>query len=599
MSVGAARIQLCGELVVELGGRRREDALRGRQGRLGFAYLVLNRARPVRRDELVAALWAADSPPPRDQALAPVLSRLRSAIAPAVLEGRDSIQLRLPESAWIDVEVALAEIVSARRALEDGDASVALGAAREAIELLAGGLLPGHEVEWLDVERVRVTDLRIEALELAARAAVGVGGATLPQAEADAREAVAEAPFRESARAALISVLAARGNAAEALRAYEEIRALLMEELGTVPGSELMALHASLLSGGRPIAIRSANPAPTAAGVPFAPGTLTLVERADEVRRIASVLAAVSAGQGAVLTIEGSAGIGKTRLLVELRAQAISGGLQVFEARAGLLERDFGFGVVRQLFAAVAVDSELTAGPAEAARGVLTDTGSIDGTFPILNGLHHLVVRLAANGPLILAIDDLQWGDPASLRFLVYLGRRLAHLPVLIVATIRTGEPGTDEMLLAELISDPDTVVLRPRALTETATGSLVRERLGDGDAAFVAACQHVTAGNPLFVRQLLGALEDEGVEPDAARAAEVRAIGPRAVSRTVLPRLARMSESTVAVARAAAILGEQPGLPALAEVAGTDEAEAAAAVAASCMRTSCVRRSPSASFTR
>jgi len=197
-----------------------------------------------------------------------------------------------------------------------------------------------------------------------------------------------------------------------------------------------------------------------------------------------------------------------------------------------------------------------------------------------MNGLHHLVMRLAANGPLILAIDDLQWADPASLRFLVYLGRRLAQLPALIVATLRTGEPATDEMLLAELASDPDTVVLRPRALTEAATGSLVRERLGNPDAAFVAACHDVTAGNPLLVRQLLGALEDEGVDPDAARAAEVRAIGPRAVSRTVLARLTRMSESTVAVARAAAILGEQPGLPALAGVAGTKEAAAAAAVA-------------------
>ena len=599
MSVGADRIQLCGELVVQLGGRRRDDALRGRQGRLGFAYLLLHRDRPVRRDELVAALWPADGPPPRNQALAPVLSRLRSAIAPAVLEGRDSVQLRLPEPVWIDVEVALADIVSARQALEQGDPQVALGSARAAVELLAGGLLPGHEADWLDVERERIADLRVEALELAARAAVAVGGATLPQAETDAREAVAAAPFRESARVALISVLAARGNAAEALRAYEEIRALLMEELGTVPGSELMALHTSLLTGGHQIAV------PVIAGsAPFgarptvglvgsrppgardlavaqpesAPLTLTLIERDDELRRIDSALSAVTSGHGGVLTIEGPAGIGKTRLLTELRAHAIVAGLQAFEARAGLLEREFGFGLVRQLFAAV--DDELIAGPAQAARGVLTDTGTIDGTFPVLNGLHHLVVHLTAGGPLILTIDDLQWGDPASLRFLVYLGRRLAQLPVLIVATIRTGEPGTDEMLVAELISDPDTVVLRPRALTEGATGSLVRERLGDPDTAFVAACHDVTAGNPLLLRQLLGALADEGVDPDAVHAAEVRAIGPRAVSRTVLSRLTRMSESTVGVARAAAILGEQPGLPALAEVAGVDEAEAAAAVA-------------------
>lgn len=74
MAVEGARIQLCGELVVELGGRRREDALRGRQGRLGFSYLLLHRDRPVRRDELVAALWPPDRSPPREQALAPILA---------------------------------------------------------------------------------------------------------------------------------------------------------------------------------------------------------------------------------------------------------------------------------------------------------------------------------------------------------------------------------------------------------------------------------------------------------------------------------------------------------------------------------------------
>src|ERR1700753_3410762 len=174
MEPSAARIQLCGELVVELGGRRREDALRGRQGRLGFAYLLLHRHRPIRRDELVAALWPEDRAPPREQALAPVLSRIRSAIAPAVLEGRDSVQLRLPEPAWIDVEVARGEIGAARRASDQGDAPGALNFAQHAIELLRGGLLPAHEADWLDAERDRIGDLRVEGLGVAAAGAVGV-----------------------------------------------------------------------------------------------------------------------------------------------------------------------------------------------------------------------------------------------------------------------------------------------------------------------------------------------------------------------------------------------------------------------------------------
>src|SRR5581483_8568735 len=108
--------------------------------------------------------------------------------------------------------------------------------------------------------------------------------------------------------------------------------------------------------------------------------------------------------------------------------------------------------------------------------------------------------------------------------------------------------------------ADPSALSLRPRPLTPTATARLLRARLGDAaDTAFPTARQDVTAGNPLLVRQLLNARAAEAVAPDDAHAAAVRAIGPRAVSRTVLLRLARMPEPGVAVARAIAVLGEAP----------------------------------------
>ena len=75
MGSGSARIHLCGRLVVEWDGERLERDLPGRQGRLLFAYLVLNRDRPVRRDELIEALWSEEGPPPTgDSLLAPPLS---------------------------------------------------------------------------------------------------------------------------------------------------------------------------------------------------------------------------------------------------------------------------------------------------------------------------------------------------------------------------------------------------------------------------------------------------------------------------------------------------------------------------------------------
>src|SRR3954471_19121045 len=81
-------IRLCGRLAVRVDGQDLERALIGRQGRLLFAYLALNRRRPVRRDELIEALWAEEGPPAGgDGLLAPPLSRLRKGLGSGRLGG--------------------------------------------------------------------------------------------------------------------------------------------------------------------------------------------------------------------------------------------------------------------------------------------------------------------------------------------------------------------------------------------------------------------------------------------------------------------------------------------------------------------------------
>ena len=579
------RIRLCGQLRVELEGEQREAALRGRQGRLLFAYLALHRDRPVRRDELVEALWAGNGTPPSETALAPVLSRLRAAVAPGTIEGREQLAIVLPEPVWVDVEAAQDQLDRARDAVRAGDLPAAIRSAREAAELAAPGLLPGYEAAWLEGPRTALEDLRAQALEVAATAALALGGEELPGAEADARAAVAAAPYRESSRVALISVLEARGNVAEALLAFEEVRALLREELGAAPGPELLALHERLLqpraaaAAAKPAtsAVAPAAPPPPAAQLPV------IVERESELAELDRMLTAARAGEGRLLYLEGPAGIGKTRLLIELRERAHAAGVFVLEARAGVLERENGFGIVRQLCAPFAGRTDLFDASTEPARPAITDVAatSTDGdrSFAVLHALYLLTVKVAAEQPLVILIDDLQWSDAQTLRFVAYLARRLADLPVLVAVSVRSGEPATDEALLAEVAGDPVTVPVRPLALSSAATTTLVRARLGeDADQAFADACHETTGGNPLLVGQLLKALADERVTPDAAHAAEVRAIGPRAVSRTVLLRLARLPQPAVALARAVAILGEQPGLPAAAALAGIDELEAAQA---------------------
>jgi len=102
-------VQLCGRFVVELDGRRVEDRLPGRQGRLLFAYLALSRDRRVGRNELVEALWGAELPRDPADVLAAVLSKVRAAVGNDVVEGRGDVRLVLPAGATVDVERADAQ----------------------------------------------------------------------------------------------------------------------------------------------------------------------------------------------------------------------------------------------------------------------------------------------------------------------------------------------------------------------------------------------------------------------------------------------------------------------------------------------------------
>jgi DNA-binding CsgD family transcriptional regulator len=332
-----------------------------------------------------------------------------------------------------------------------------------------------------------------------------------------------------------------------------------------------------------------------------------LVEREREVRTLDGLLAGARAGEGRVALLEGPAGIGKSRLLQLARRHGEAAGALTLAARCSELEREFPYGVVRQLFegalADAAVRVQVLTGAAEAARPVFEslepapagDTG--DASFATLHGLYWLMINLAADRPLVLVVDDLHWCDRPSLRFLAYVTRRLEGLPVLLAVTLRTNEPGTDPALLSEIANDLATAPVRPGPLTDAAVRALVADALpGEASAAFCDAVHAATGGNPLLVRQLLRALEAEGVRPDAASAGMVREIGPSAVARTVLVRLARQPANALSVARAVAVLGEGASLAAVAALAEVDE-EAVAGAAGALARAEILRPEPPLGF--
>jgi predicted ATPase len=276
-----------------------------------------------------------------------------------------------------------------------------------------------------------------------------------------------------------------------------------------------------------------------------------LLEREHELDVLDGLVERVRSGAPAVALFEGPAGIGKSRLLLETRGLARQARFRTLAARGSDLERGLPFGVVRQLFEPALANAEdhdrWLSGSAVAAARVFdpADVGNpaADGGFSVLYGLAWLTANIAADGPLLLAIDDLHWCDGASLRFIAYLVRRLEDLGVFVAATIRDGEPDVDSMLLGEIAQDPEAVSIRPLALSQDAVTELVGQRLGAGaEPSFVAACHRETGGNPLLLLEAPKTMHREGVRPDAQHAKAIRDIGPRAVSRLVLLRRAAAS---------------------------------------------------------
>jgi SARP family transcriptional regulator, regulator of embCAB operon len=244
-----ARIQLCGRLVVEVDGSRIEDRLPGRRGRVLFAYLVLNRGRPLSRDELLMAGWGADAPMTAGNALSVLLSKLRHGLGADRLRGRTEIELLLPQAAFVDVEAALEGAHRAESCIAEERWAQAWGPAGIAYHVATRPFLTGLEAPWIDQWRRRLEEVRLRGLECYAAASLGLGGPAVAQAEERARMLTELAPYRESGHRLLMEALERRGNVAEALRAYERLRVLLREELGITPSPTVQAVHRRLLEG--------------------------------------------------------------------------------------------------------------------------------------------------------------------------------------------------------------------------------------------------------------------------------------------------------------------------------------------------------------
>jgi predicted ATP-dependent serine protease len=156
-----------------------------------------------------------------------------------------------------------------------------------------------------------------------------------------------------------------------------------------------------------------------------------LLERHRELELIELAAARAADADGSMVLIEGAAGVGKTRLLREAAARGETSGFRVLSATGGEVEHELGWGIVRQLFGSTVESGEhqwsgaaRLSLPIFSAARLPTDAS----LGAVLHGLHWMATQLAEEGPLLVIVDDVQWADPPSLRWLAYMSALCSSL---------------------------------------------------------------------------------------------------------------------------------------------------------------------------
>ncbi|MFJ5104371.1 LuxR C-terminal-related transcriptional regulator [Streptomyces sp. NPDC088554] len=297
---------------------------------------------------------------------------------------------------------------------------------------------------------------------------------------------------------------------------------------------------------------------------------IALLERRTEQAVLGSVLGALGAGRAAVVTLTGRPGQAQNALLRWAARYAEGSGLRVLRARAAPTERDLRHGVTVQLLTSRA----LPAGPPlrelavrQSGKGDERRPGRRSEPLPGLDGL----LRSARITPTLLAVEESQWLDPASLHWLHSLVRRLTpDTPVVVMASGSGVTPrGQDRPGL--LPPSPVPVKhLVPRALSERGVAAAVELGCGiPGDQRFVAAVSVATAGSPTVLSDVLHRFTGRGYAPVAARLPELHAVMAAVLGDHAARVLRGLPDDATELLRAVAVCGGLLGFPLVRTLAG------------------------------
>jgi DNA-binding SARP family transcriptional activator/tetratricopeptide (TPR) repeat protein len=575
---------------VEISWDGRVVDIGGVKARALVARLLIDRNLVVSVDRLVDSLWGAHVGNGAEIALRSTISRLRKRLREAGAS-EDLIVTRAP-GYMLSAPAEVTDVFRFERLVADGRRALARGRRTECTQLLreAEEMWRGSAYsEVRDEPFARAEARRLEELLLSATETRMDAGLTMGDQQTlvgDLETLTHANPMRERLWSQRMLALYRCGRQAEALRVFQDLRTILVDELGIEPGHDVTWMEQAILAHDPSLDYpvppeRSEAPPPVVLDdlpetrehpvlVPSGVGEGPLVGRDEESATLAEWWASARRSYARVLLVDGDSGIGKTRLVAELARQAESDGAVVLWGRCDeepLVPFQPFAEAFSRYFQSMSADT-ISRMPewqlSELSRLVVRlreYAPAFEGDrFRFFEAVTATLRGVAGRAPIQIVVDDLHWADQPTLLLLRHILRSFDRDNLGIVAVYIDTEVSPDHRLramLADFRADHRVDTVHLRGLSRDAVAGLMRD--SGAPAGLVAELFVLTDGNPLFLDEMMRQLSyrdqaaadaDTPVPPDLSP--------PEAIRELVARRVSRQPEDVIYLLQAAAVAGRE-----------------------------------------